>query len=81
MFEDLFWSWFFPFFQFLAGNDADEFSTVLKQQTVPKVLITTCRYNSSVSPLLLLPAFLSSVLLLFCLHRYIIEHDSILGYV
>ncbi|KAF3324739.1 ribosome production factor 1 [Carex littledalei] len=36
--------------EFLAGNDADEFSTVLKHQTVPKVLITTCRYNSSRGP-------------------------------
>ena len=34
--------------QLFAGNDADEFNAVLKQQTTPKVLITTCRFNSGV---------------------------------
>ncbi|KAJ1692847.1 hypothetical protein LUZ63_009545 [Rhynchospora breviuscula] len=36
--------------ELFAGNDADEFSAVLKQQTAPKVLITTCRFNSSRGP-------------------------------
>jgi hypothetical protein len=34
--------------QLFAGNDADEFNAVLKQQITPKVLITTCRFNSGV---------------------------------
>nr|CAB3469422.1 unnamed protein product [Digitaria exilis] len=33
-----------------AGNDADEFSAVLKQHITPKVLITTCRFNSGRGP-------------------------------
>ncbi|KAF0903292.1 hypothetical protein E2562_026575 [Oryza meyeriana var. granulata] len=32
--------------ELFAGNDADEFNAVLKQQITPKVLITTCRFNS-----------------------------------
>ncbi|XP_006655766.1 ribosome production factor 1 [Oryza brachyantha] len=36
--------------ELFAGNDADEFSAVLKQQTAPKVLITTCRFNSGRGP-------------------------------
>lgn len=34
--------------QLFAGNDADEFSAVLKHGSNPKILITTCRFNSSV---------------------------------
>jgi hypothetical protein len=34
--------------QLFAGNDADEFNAVLKQVVTPKVLITTCRFNSGV---------------------------------
>jgi ribosome production factor 1 len=34
--------------QLFAGNDADEFNAVLKQHIIPKVLITTCRFNSGV---------------------------------
>lgn len=34
--------------QLFAGNDADEFSTVLKRESTPKILITTCRFNSTV---------------------------------
>uniref|UniRef100_A0A0E0PT81 Brix domain-containing protein n=1 Tax=Oryza rufipogon TaxID=4529 RepID=A0A0E0PT81_ORYRU len=36
--------------ELFAGNDADEFNAVLKQQTTPKVLITTCRFNSGRGP-------------------------------
>lgn len=35
--------------QLFAGNDADEFSSILNQEHTPKILITTCRYNSTVS--------------------------------
>lgn len=35
--------------QLFAGNDADEFSSILKKERTPKVLITTCRFNSTVS--------------------------------
>jgi ribosome production factor 1 len=34
--------------QLFAGNDADEFNAVLQQHITPKVLITTCRFNSGV---------------------------------
>ena len=34
--------------QLCVGNDADEFSVVLKKDRIPKILITTCRFNSSV---------------------------------
>ncbi|KAB1212389.1 Ribosome production factor 1 [Morella rubra] len=40
-----------------AGNDADEFSAILKREHTPKVLITTCRFNSSRGP-----AFVSELL-------------------
>ncbi|KAL6861551.1 hypothetical protein ACP4OV_017251 [Aristida adscensionis] len=36
--------------ELFAGNDADEFNAVLKQQIIPKVLITTCRFNSGRGP-------------------------------
>ncbi|KAJ6850617.1 ribosome production factor 1 [Iris pallida] len=36
--------------ELFAANDADEFSTILKQETVPKILITTCRFNSTRGP-------------------------------
>ncbi|KAK3128324.1 hypothetical protein QOZ80_6BG0459950 [Eleusine coracana subsp. coracana] len=36
--------------ELFAGNDADEFNAVLKQQMTPKVLITTCRFNSGRGP-------------------------------
>ncbi|XP_073002342.1 uncharacterized protein [Typha latifolia] len=36
--------------ELFAGNDADEFSTVLKQHVTPKILITTCRFNSTRGP-------------------------------
>lgn len=34
--------------ELFAGNDADEFSAILKQHKTPKVLITTCCFNSGV---------------------------------
>lgn len=34
--------------QLFAGNDADEFSSILNRQNNPKILITTCRFNSTV---------------------------------
>jgi len=34
--------------QLFAGNDADEFSSILHQQQTPKILITTCRFHSTV---------------------------------
>lgn len=43
--------------ELFAGNDADEFSSVLKRDRIPKVLITTCRFNSSRGP-----AFISELL-------------------
>lgn len=43
--------------ELFAGNDADEFSSVLKQDRTPKILITTCRFNSSRGP-----AFISELL-------------------
>ncbi|CAA7409717.1 unnamed protein product [Spirodela intermedia] len=33
--------------ELFAGNDADEFSAVLKQERTPKILITTCRFHST----------------------------------
>ncbi|CAL5050713.1 unnamed protein product [Urochloa decumbens] len=36
--------------ELFAGNDADEFNAVLKQHIIPKVLITTCRFNSGRGP-------------------------------
>ncbi|KAF9613141.1 hypothetical protein IFM89_005712 [Coptis chinensis] len=43
--------------ELFAGNDADEFSSILKQESAPKILITTCRFNSSRGP-----AFISELL-------------------
>ncbi|XP_054793435.1 uncharacterized protein LOC129299017 [Prosopis cineraria] len=43
--------------ELFAGNDCDEFSTVLKRQQTPKILITTCRFNSTRGP-----AFISDLL-------------------
>uniref|UniRef100_A0A6N2MZN2 Brix domain-containing protein n=1 Tax=Salix viminalis TaxID=40686 RepID=A0A6N2MZN2_SALVM len=40
-----------------AGNDADEFSSVLKRERIPKILITTSRFNSTRGP-----AFISELL-------------------
>ena len=34
--------------QLFAGNDADEFSSILNRKSDPKILITTCRFNSTV---------------------------------
>ena len=34
--------------QLFTGNDADEFSLILKRESNPKILITTCRFHSSV---------------------------------
>ncbi|KAK1440370.1 hypothetical protein QVD17_06195 [Tagetes erecta] len=39
--------------ELFAGNDADEFSSVLNSQRVPKVLMTTCRFNSTRGPALI----------------------------
>ncbi|KAM5583454.1 hypothetical protein ABKV19_003380 [Rosa sericea] len=36
--------------QLFVRNDADEFSAVLKRESNPKILITTCRFNSSRGP-------------------------------
>ncbi|KAL3838497.1 hypothetical protein ACJIZ3_023088 [Penstemon smallii] len=36
--------------ELFAGNDADEFSSILKQEHIPKVLITTSRFNSTRGP-------------------------------
>lgn len=38
--------------QLFAGNDADEFSSILKRERAPKILITTCRFHSSVCTVL-----------------------------
>ncbi|KAJ0111667.1 hypothetical protein Patl1_00725 [Pistacia atlantica] len=43
--------------ELFAGNDADEFSSVLKHDRTPKILITTCRFNSTRGP-----AFISELL-------------------
>lgn len=34
--------------QLFADIDADEFNPVLRREITPKVLITTCRFNSTV---------------------------------
>ncbi|XP_038995824.1 ribosome production factor 1-like [Hibiscus syriacus] len=36
--------------ELFAGNDADEFSAILKQDRTPNILITTCRFNSTRGP-------------------------------
>ncbi|KAF8406651.1 hypothetical protein HHK36_008741 [Tetracentron sinense] len=36
--------------ELFAGNDADEFSSILELECTPKILITTCRFNSSRGP-------------------------------
>lgn len=36
--------------ELFAGNDADEFSSILKRERTPKILITTCRFHSSRGP-------------------------------
>ncbi|KAF8406654.1 hypothetical protein HHK36_008744 [Tetracentron sinense] len=36
--------------ELFAGNDADEFSSILKLECTPKILITTCRFHSSRGP-------------------------------
>ncbi|CAA2991663.1 ribosome production factor 1 [Olea europaea subsp. europaea] len=36
--------------ELFAGNDADEFSSILKQDCTPKILITTSRFNSTRGP-------------------------------
>ncbi|KAK4267103.1 hypothetical protein QN277_023935 [Acacia crassicarpa] len=43
--------------ELFAGNDCDEFSAILKLQQTPKILITTCRFNSTRGP-----AFISNLL-------------------
>ncbi|KAI8572975.1 hypothetical protein RHMOL_Rhmol01G0243100 [Rhododendron molle] len=43
--------------ELFAGNDADEFCSVLKRECNPKILITTCRFNSTRGP-----AFISELL-------------------
>ncbi|KAL2511431.1 Ribosomal RNA processing Brix domain protein [Abeliophyllum distichum] len=43
--------------ELFAGNDADEFSSILKQDCTPKILITTSRFNSTRGP-----AFISDLL-------------------
>ncbi|PWA24461.1 Anticodon-binding [Artemisia annua] len=39
--------------ELFAGNDADEFSSVLNSERPPKVLMTTCRFNSTRGPALI----------------------------
>lgn len=43
--------WCFLWFglKLFAGNDVDEFSAILRKERDPKILITTSRYNSTVS--------------------------------
>ncbi|KAL6006636.1 hypothetical protein ACLOJK_032129 [Asimina triloba] len=36
--------------ELFAGNDADEFSAVIKRDCTPKILITTCRFHSTRGP-------------------------------
>lgn len=36
--------------ELFAGNDADEFSSIVKSERKPKILITTCRFNSTRGP-------------------------------
>lgn len=38
----------FDSLQLFAGNDADEFSSIIKRDVGAKILITTCRFNSTV---------------------------------
>nr|GEW89594.1 hypothetical protein [Tanacetum cinerariifolium]GEW89595.1 hypothetical protein [Tanacetum cinerariifolium] len=39
--------------ELFAGNDADEFSSILNSERPPKVLMTTCRFNSTRGPVLI----------------------------
>ena len=39
------------YLQLLVDNDADEFSSVLKHECTPKILITSFRFNFTVCPL------------------------------
>lgn len=43
--------------ELFAGNDCDEFSSILKRERAPKILLTTCRFNSTRGP-----AFISELL-------------------
>ncbi|CAK9152182.1 unnamed protein product [Ilex paraguariensis] len=43
--------------ELFAGNDGDEFSSILKHESTSKILITTCRFNSTRGP-----AFISELL-------------------
>jgi ribosome production factor 1 len=43
--------------ELFAGNDADEFSSILSREHTPKILITTCRFHSTRGP-----AFISELL-------------------
>ncbi|OVA19936.1 Brix domain [Macleaya cordata] len=43
--------------ELFKGNDADEFSKILRREFTPKILITTCRYHSTRGP-----AFISELL-------------------
>lgn len=43
--------------ELFAGNDADELSSILKQERTPKILLTTSRFNSTRGP-----AFISELL-------------------
>ncbi|KAL5572252.1 hypothetical protein UlMin_021849 [Ulmus minor] len=43
--------------ELFAGNDADEFSMILKRERTPKILITCCRFHSTRGP-----AFISELL-------------------
>lgn len=36
--------------ELFAGNDADEFSSILAREHTPKILITTCRFHSTRGP-------------------------------
>ncbi|KAG0469901.1 hypothetical protein HPP92_016601 [Vanilla planifolia] len=36
--------------ELFASNDTDEFNKILKQETIPKILITTCRFHSTRGP-------------------------------
>ncbi|KAJ8898744.1 hypothetical protein K2173_004967 [Erythroxylum novogranatense] len=43
--------------ELFAANDADEFSSIIRRECAPKILITTCRFNSGRGP-----AFISELL-------------------
>ncbi|XP_047341668.1 ribosome production factor 1 [Impatiens glandulifera] len=43
--------------ELFAGNDADEFNSILGRERTPKILITTCRFNSTRGP-----AFISELI-------------------